>query len=126
MKRFLLLIFISTSVLIFSDCQNKHERAIRTGSAVSDKASHKEDILESIIIYGSKTCVHCLSFLEKLDQEGINYTFKEVDNDDANFQEMYAKIKAIKFKGYVNYPVVDVDGEILVAPDFDEFYRVYR
>ena len=93
--------------------------------SIPDQSSKSRNEGVDIIIYGSKTCPHCMAFIQKIDREGISYTFKEVDNDDENYQEMFDKIKSINFKGYVNYPVVDVGGEILVAPSYNKFYSIY-
>jgi glutaredoxin len=92
----------------------------------SAESYHSGSNDENIIIYGSRNCPHCVVFIRKLNEKGISYIFKEVDNDDTNFKEMYDKIQSVNFKGYVNYPVLDVGGEILVNPEFDRFYEIYR
>lgn len=109
--------------MTFFACQTpeRQTQVKDTGNPVRYGSENK-----NIIVYGSKACPHCIIFIRELDEADIAYTFKEVDNDDANFTEMYDKIKAINYQGYVNYPVLDVDGEILVAPEFDRFYETYR
>jgi glutaredoxin len=96
-------------------------------SADKQKDHSENSFLESaervnvdIIVYGSETCPHCLVLLRKMEEEGIPHQFKEVDNSDVNFREMYEKIKKINYQGYVNYPVVDVKGLVLVAPEFEQ------
>jgi hypothetical protein len=61
-----------------------------------------------------------------MEEEGVPHQFREVDNSDINFQEMYEKIKRINYQGYVNYPVVDVGGKILVAPEFEQIRDLLR
>jgi glutaredoxin len=109
--------------MTFLACQTP-ERQQQENESGNPEISGSE--VKNIIVYGSKTCPHCMVFIRELDEADISYTFKEVDNDDANFKEMYDKIKSINFQGYVNYPVLDVGGEILVAPEFDHFYKIYR
>ena len=110
-------------IMTFFTCQTP-ERQTQEKDSGNPGRYGSED--KNIIVYGSKTCPHCVIFIRELDEADIAYTFKEVDNDDANFKEMYDKIKAINYQGYVNYPVLDVDGEILVAPEYDRFYEIYR
>ena len=119
--------FFAGIFLIFPPaCNHSVREDVSNGISTSDQSVDSEVEIRNIIIYGSKTCPHCVTFIQKMDREGIPYTFREVDNDDQNYQEMIDKIKSINFKGYVNYPVVDVGGEILVAPNFEKFYSVYR
>ena len=76
--------------------------------------------LEVIVVYGSKDCIHCMAFTRSLDSAGVDYKFCEVDKDKSLFNEMYQKIQKINYQGYVEYPVVDVNGKILVSPEFGE------
>jgi glutaredoxin len=79
---------------------------------------------DNIIVYGSNTCPHCLVIMRKLEEEEIPFLFKDVDKNDTDFQEMYDKIRKINYQGYVNYPVVDVKGTILVAPGYEQVEEV--
>ena len=112
-------------LLLFPSCRSNENGGKDKVISIADSVAGSGKTIINIIVYGSKTCPHCLVFIGKLEQENIPYVFKEVDNDDANFQEMYGKIKAINYQGYVNYPVVDAGGEILVAPTFEKFKMVY-
>ncbi len=122
-KKVLLSILAGTCLFLSQTCHHANHQEKKLSIPDQSSTSHKN--AEEIIIYGSKTCPHCMAFIQKMDREGIHYSFKEVDNDDENYQEMFDKIKSINFKGYVNYPVVDVGGEILVAPSYDKFYSIY-
>lgn len=75
---------------------------------------------KNIIVYGSDHCVHCQIFRRKLESKGIEYTFLDVDKNDKYFLELQEKIKKSGFKGYVQYPVLDIEGQILVYPEFSE------
>ncbi|HLF34300.1 MAG TPA: glutaredoxin domain-containing protein [Cyclobacteriaceae bacterium] len=89
----------------------------------SGKNENKDNRLEkpySVIVYGSRDCLHCAVFVKSLDSAGINYRFCEVDKDKSLFNEMYRKIREINYPGYVVYPVVDVNGKILVNPEFKD------
>jgi glutaredoxin len=124
-KEIILSVLAGMSLLLLTACQNQSREA--GGTKIQNQVppfTQNKDI--EIIIYGSKSCPHCVAFIDKMDQEKISYTFKEVDHDDKNYQEMLDKIKSINFAGYVSYPVIDVGGSILVAPDFDQFIEIYR
>ena len=120
MNRPKILNLIIFMLLFFISC-NPAERPAQEGNREEHEISENDEV----IVYGSRTCPHCMVFIRKLDDKGIRYVFREVDNDDNNFREMYDKIKSINFKGYVNYPVIDVGGEILVNPEFDRFNEAY-
>lgn len=106
-------------------CHNQRREAEGTEMPNQDSSAIWNTNIQ-IIIYGSKSCPHCVAFVEKMDQENISYTFKEVDNNDKNYLEMLDKVNSINFTGYIGYPVVDVGGHILVAPEFDRFIEIYR
>jgi glutaredoxin len=125
-KKIWLPLFAGIYLLFLPACNPSVRDDRSNGISASDQSVAGKVEVKDLIIYGSKTCPHCMAFIQKMDREGIPYTFKEVDNDDQNYQEMFDKIKSINFKGYVNYPVVDVGGEILVAPNFEKFYSAYR
>lgn len=125
-KDVILSILTGMSLFILTACHDQGREAGGTSTNVSDQSGILQHKSAEIIVYGSKSCPHCIAFINEMDEEKISYTFKEVDNDDKNYQEMLDKIKSINFMGYVNYPVVDIGGNILVAPDFDQFIEFYR
>ncbi len=81
---------------------------------------------DKLIVYGSLDCPHCVVFTESLDSAGIKYIFCEVDKDKALFNEMYQKIQKIKYLGNVSYPVIDINGKVLVNPEFNEIVDLIR
>jgi len=75
---------------------------------------------KNIIIYGSMNCIHCHQFMRKLDSDGIEYEFRDVDASDDFFHELQEKLQAIGYTGAVQYPVLDIEGDILINPTFKE------
>ena len=73
-----------------------------------------------LLVYGSKTCPHCVAFMTKLDAKGIVYTFYDVENSDDLWKEMYQKVQSIDYQGYVSFPIVDAKGKIFVNPKLEE------
>ena len=87
-------------VLLFWDCQ-------------SSGINQTKDIL----VYGSDNCDHCVDFKAELDSVGFTYGFKDVEFSEALTNEMIHKVRAAGIMGQINYPVIDVEGKILVAPE---------
>jgi len=73
-----------------------------------------------IIVYGSNNCDHCLDFKAQLDSIGFSYDFRDVEFNDAMNREMYYKVQRARIVGRINYPVIDVEGKIMVAPKLSE------
>ena len=77
-------------------------------------------ILALYCLHGSNNCDHCVDFKAQLDSVGFTYDFRDVEFNDAVANEMYNKVQAAKIQGRINYPVIDVDGKIMVAPSLSE------
>ena len=75
---------------------------------------------KQIIVYGSNNCDHCLDFKAQLDSIGFSYDFRDVEFNDAMNREMYYKVQRARIVGRINYPVIDVEGKIMVAPNLSE------
>jgi len=93
--------------------------------------SPKEQTAESkktheIVIYGSMTCDHCIDFLKSADSISVKYTFKDVETNDAYYNELVKKIQDANYQGYVSFPVIEVDGSIHVNPEFKAFQALIR
>lgn len=104
MQKFTLLVF---GVLLLWACQNSG--TIQT---------------KDIIVYGSDNCDHCVVFKAKLDSAGFTYGFKDVEFSEALTNEMVQKVRAAGIMGQINYPVIDVEGKILVAPELVEVIKL--
>ncbi len=84
----------------------------------SDQTQEKQS--KVIIIYGSDTCDHCVDFKAQLDSVGLTYDFRDVEVNYNFTNEMLNKVQAARITGRINYPVVDIEGKILVAPALGE------
>ena len=73
-----------------------------------------------ILVYGSNTCDHCIDFRAQLDSAGLPYVFHDVELDQALYTELGNKIQAINYQGHVAFPVIEVNGKLMVAPQLSE------
>ena len=103
--------------MVFIECSSGNDKPV---SKDAEQEEPRKGIQKKIIVYGSMHCIHCHQFRRKLDSKGIEYEFRDIDANDEFFHEMQKKIKSIDYKGYVQYPVIDIEGIILVNPDFKE------
>lgn len=99
---------VCISLILFWACQN------------SDTNNSSIKQTKEIIVYGSNNCDHCVDFKAQLDSVGFAYDFRDVEFDDTMNNELYRKIQAAKIQGRINYPVIDVDGKIMVAPSLSD------
>jgi glutaredoxin 3 len=65
----------------------------------------------SITIYSADWCAFCHAAKKYLTDKGIEYTEKNVEEDQAFAQEAVAK------SGQMGIPVIDINGEIIVGFD---------
>ena len=72
---------------------------------------------KEIIVYGSDNCEHCVDFKAKLDSVGFAYDFRDVEFNEFMNNEMVSKVRASGVQGGFKYPVVDIEGKILIAPE---------
>lgn len=98
-------------LLVGTGCETKTAEKAKS-EVVAEKASQKE-----MIVYGSDTCDHCISFKKKMDSLGIKYTFYDVQVDQAKAQEMLDKLARVNFIGNIAFPVVDIEGRVMVSPE---------
>ena len=75
---------------------------------------------KQIIVYGSDNCDHCVVFKAKLDSVGFEYVFRDVEFNQMMNDEMVYKVRRSGVNGGFSYPVLDVEGKILVAPEITE------
>jgi len=115
------LFYIASLFLLIACTESKREKkesGNKTGEI--ENKSKPRGPQKKIIVYGSMECNHCHEFRRKLESKGISYEFRDVDNNDVYFIELQDLIRSINYKGYVNYPVIDIEGEVYVDPDFGE------
>lgn len=116
MKSLYTLIFF---VFLAFACDNKTRK-------IDTSANITPEVKKEVTIYGSLTCDHCVDFRKLVDSVGIAYTFKDVELNSENFNELSMKIQQARYDGYVSYPVVDIDDKIYVRPEFVDFMRVMK
>ena len=81
---------------------------------------------KDIIVYGSDNCDHCVEFKAKLDSVGFEYDFRDVEFDQMMAHEMTYKVRRSGVSGGFSYPVIDVEGKILVAPELEEVLQLMQ
>ena len=81
---------------------------------------------KDIIVYGSDNCDHCVNFKAKLDSIGFEYDFRDVEFNQAMAHEMTYKVRRSDVNGGFSYPVIDVEGKILVAPELEEVLELMQ
>lgn len=81
-------------------------------------------VTKNITVYGSEDCDHCIEFRNKMDSAKIKYEFKDAEANEKYYNELLLKIQQANFKGYVAFPVVDINDKIYVRPEFSEFLKI--
>lgn len=75
-------------------------------------------VQKNVIIYGSENCDHCIEFRKYMDAAKFTYEFKDAEASEQVYQELLKKIQLANYKGYVSFPVLDIEGKIYVKPEF--------
>jgi len=109
------LIFILT--FLFFNCENRR-KSIDTSANITPQAQ------KHVTIYGSENCDHCIEFRHKMDSAKLVYEFKDAEANEKYYQELLMKIQQANYKGYVSFPVIDINDKIFVRPEFSEFLKV--
>ena len=81
---------------------------------------------KEIIVYGSDNCHHCVDFKAQLDSVGFTYDFRDVEFNEFMNNEMVSKVRASGVQGGFKYPVIDVEGKILVAPKLGQVLELMK
>lgn len=68
--------------------------------------------MTKVIVYSTATCPFCKKVKEFLTEHKIDFTTKDVGEDEKAAKEMVEK------SGVMSVPVIDIDGEIIAG--FDE------
>lgn len=72
----------------------------------------------NVIVYSTPTCPYCVYAKEYFKQKNVNFVDIDVTRDRAKAGEMVAK------SGQMGVPVVDIDGNILVGFQPNEFDKL--
>ncbi|MBX6334796.1 glutaredoxin family protein [Candidatus Saccharibacteria bacterium] len=73
-----------------------------------------------IIIYGAEWCGFCHAARRYLDDKGIEYDYRDVEQD---MDDMRA---AIEKSGQTGIPVIDIDGTIIIGFDRPRIDQVLK
>lgn len=76
-----------------------------------------------IILYGNEKCGYCRETRRWLDDNGIPYTYRDVELYGTFQEEMYRKLSGA---GTARFPVLDVKGQMLIRPTGEEIQRALR
>jgi glutaredoxin len=110
---FLRIGYVMLAVVAFA-CKSKTQKIDTSGNVTPE-------IQRTIVVYGSESCDHCMEFLHKVDSMNIEYTFKDAEASEQHYQELLQRVQAANFSGYVSFPVVVIDEQLHVRPEFEEF-----
>ena len=113
-RKLLFIIVIITTVFA---CENKK-------SDIDTSKNLTPVVKKKITIFGSENCDQCIEFRNKMDSLNIKYEFKDAEAHERYYQELLLKIQKANFKGYVSFPVLEVDDKIYVKPKFSEFMKL--
>ncbi len=98
---------------------------VLTGGCAGDSDDNEVEVYSassSVIVYGRDTCSLTTSLKSQLDAEGIDYTYKNIDESDA-YSEMWEKVQAASWYtagSSVGLPIVDANGTVLERPSVDD------
>lgn len=67
--------------------------------------------MSKVTIYSTPTCVFCHMAKEYFKQHKVEYTEKDVTEDEKALHEMVSK------SGQLGVPVIDIDGQITIGFD---------
>lgn len=76
-----------------------------------------------IIVYGNEKCGYCKETITWLENQKINFIYRDVELYGTNQEEMFLKLKQAGFTTTAYFPVLDVKGQILMKPDFEDIKK---
>lgn len=74
----------------------------------------------NVIVYSTPTCPYCVYAKNYFTKNGVAFKDVDVSRDRAAAQEMVNK------SGQMGVPVIDIDGNILVGFQPDEFEKLLK
>ncbi len=98
-------------IMIILSCESK-KKHIDTSGNISLK------VQKEVIIYGSVNCDHCNTFRKAMDDAKFKYEFKDAEASEQVYQELLRKVQEANYIGYIAFPVLDIEGELYVKPEF--------
>ena len=117
MKNVISIVLVVFTLLFMFSCSTQSEKNY-------DKEPATESTEKQLIVYGSNSCDHCLFFRAKLDSAGLNYVFHDVEQNQQLADQMLKATQSINYQGFIQFPVVVVEENVLVNPSFEEALKV--
>jgi len=81
------------------------------------------DVTQDIIVYGNEKCGYCRETMQWLDNRNIPYVYRDVESYGTFQEEMFSKLDKAGFKTAAFFPVLDIKGQILMKPEFDDIQK---
>ena len=122
-RHYFVSLILAVFMLLFYSCKDHRHNTNRISTSEKEQVRNEHSISgpqKKIVVYGSLHCDECHDLLRKLDSRGIEYIFKDVDSSYDSFKEMNDKLLAIGYDGFVEYPVLDIEGDILIRPEYKQ------
>lgn len=85
--------------------------------------AYPADTVPDIIVYGNEKCGYCKETMQWLNRENIDFVYRDVELYGTNQEEMFAKLEKAGFTTTAYFPVLDVKGQILMRPKFDDIKK---
>ncbi len=84
---------------------------------------YSADSATDVIVYGNSKCGYCSETMQWLDGQKIPYVYRDVESYGTFQEEMFTKLENAGFTTTAYFPVLDIRGQILMKPKFDEIKR---
>lgn len=68
---------------------------------------------DAVIIYSTTWCGYCTMLKGYLNQKGVSFVEKDIEQDEAAYNELMKKIDG----NYVGVPVSDINGQMILGFD---------
>lgn len=118
MRKSLLFIAAFVTILVFEQCSAPTEKSNDSQEQVAQ--SNKS----SVVLYGSNSCDHCTDFKAELDSVGVEYTFHDVEQNQALANEMLNVVHSIGYYDYIMFPVVAAGDTVFIKPNLQDVLDV--
>ena len=111
------LLFATVLIVVTIGCESKRKSIDTSGNLTPG-------VVKKITLFGSENCDHCIAFRKKMDSVNLKYEFKDTEANEQYYKDLLFKIKQANFKGYVSFPVLEVNDKIYVKPEFENFIKI--
>lgn len=85
--------------------------------------SFSADTATDIILYGNEKCGYCRETIQWLEDKKIPYVYRDVESYGTFQEEMFDKLKRSGFTTTAIFPVLDIKGQILMKPAFNDITK---